>query len=83
MNMSTDTPSISSAFHSVPFLTLLGLAGVVILTSVLIVGANWAIDTGIELTEALFLLTPLYVYWALRSTYQKGQEHGATASNAM
>jgi len=82
MSRSTDTSSMSSAFRSVPFFTLLGLVGVVILTSVLIVGANWAIDTGIELTEALFLLTPLYVFWALKSTYQKGRNHGATASNA-
>jgi len=79
--MSTDTSSILSAFRSVPFLTLLGLVGVTILTSVLIVGANWVIDTGIELTEALFALTPLYVFWALRSTYQKGKEHGAIAPN--
>lgn len=46
----------------------------VIATALLVLGANWVLETGIELSDSLFLLTPMYVFWALQRTYEKGRE---------
>jgi hypothetical protein len=62
-------------------MALIGLVGITIATSLLVLGANWLLDTGIELADSLFLLTPLYAYWALQKTYEKGREDGIQSAN--
>lgn len=53
-----------------------------IVSSLLVLGANWLLDTGIELSDSLFLLTPLYAYGALQKMYEKGRADGVQSVNA-
>jgi len=78
-NMDTSTKSSTLSSPSVvrPFSALAGLMSAVIATALLILGTNWVLDTGIELSDSLFLLTPMYVFWALQRMYEKGRKDEA------
>ncbi len=77
MDTPTKSPTLSSPSVVGPFSALAGLISAVIATALLILGTNWVLDTGIELSDSLFLLTPMYVFWALQRMYEKGRKDEA------
>lgn len=82
MDTSAMPSTLSSPHVLVPFSALAGLMGVVIATCLVILGANWTFDTGIELYDSLFLLTPMYMFWALQWMYKRGREDAMRSEQA-